>query len=118
MVNILSYYNADTKKKLESSTTSSGKKGSAVDAPAVLDLGESVPGTTHRFKVMVKNEHPHGYGVQLRNPTTTDRDLKIESFPDFLSTGQSGIIEFLYAPSKDRIDPLKAKWAFDVVVIG
>ena len=113
--NILSYYSAETKKKLESA--SSGGKN-AVNGPALLDLGESVPGSTQRFKVLVKNEHPNGFSVHLRNPTTTDKDLRIEKYPESLKSGQSEAIEFVYSPAKDRIDPLKAKWAFDIVVVG
>lgn len=84
--------------------------------PVQLDLGESAPGVVKRFNLIVKNEHPEGYPLELRNPQSTDRDLKIEKYPKNLKASQFGIIEFLYAPSMERISPLNAKWGFEVVV--
>jgi hypothetical protein len=64
--------------------------------------------------IYVKNVHH--YPMELQ-PSTTDKDLTITEFPEFLEPGEIGQVTLTFSPSEDRVKPLEGGvWDFTKVV--
>jgi hypothetical protein len=50
-------------------------------------------------------------------PHTTDRDLTITEYPEFLEPNQIGKVVLTFTPSEDRVNPIEhGSWDFTKVV--
>lgn len=83
---------------------------------AILDWGISTPGTKKEKVLYVKNITADR--LVIRQPYTHDEDLKIIDYPTRLMGNDSGKVVFSFEPTPERLDPLKAGWGFEDVVIG
>lgn len=100
---ILGYYHPESKKKL-----------TTMEGTTVFDMGKTMPGMEKKVQLIVKNEHT--YPIELSNPKTNDEDFKIVDYPQFLTPGQTGKVEFAFSPSKERIVPLSTTWGFEITI--
>lgn len=85
-----------------------------MEGTTVFDMGKTIPGVEKKVSLIIKNEH--SYPIELSNPRTNDEDFKIVNFPKYLTPGQSGMVEFAFAPAKERIVPLNTTWGFEVTI--
>ena len=63
----------------------------------ILDWGETIPGKLKEKTLFVQNESKDR--LVLRQPFSTDSDLKIEDYPSNLLGGEKGKVEFKFRPS-------------------
>ncbi len=80
----------------------------------ILDWGETIPGKLKEMTLYVKNESKDQ--LVLRQPFSTDDDLKIENYPSRLFGEESGKVEFKFRPNPDKIESHHASWGFEIVV--
>ena len=70
--------------------------------------------TSIRTSFYVRNEHH--YPIELK-PLTSDPDLSISEYPDFLEPQESAKVTLTFSPAEDRIKPLEGGcWDFTKVV--
>lgn len=81
---------------------------------AVVDWGETVPGTKKEKALWVKNLVADR--IIFRQPFTEDTDLRITNFPTNLLAKQTGKVLLEFAPNKNRIKPLASGWSFDLII--
>ena len=81
---------------------------------AIIDWGETIPGTTKEKTLWVKNLIADR--IIFRQPHTEDDDLKIKDFPVKLLGKESGKVLLEFAPNENRIKPLNSGWQFDLVI--
>ena len=84
------------------------------DGNAILDWGEVMPGSVKSVKLFVKNELLSP--ISIRQPYTSDAELAIKDYPTHLSSGEIGEVQLEYSPNKERLEPLKSDWGFEIVV--
>ena len=81
---------------------------------AVVDWGETIPGTTKEKALWVKSLIADR--IIFRQPNTEDIDLRISNFPTKLLGQESAKVMLEFAPNENRIKPLTAGWSFDLVI--
>ena len=83
---------------------------------ALVDWGSTIPGSKKERILFVKNKTNDR--LVIRQPYTNDEDLKIIDYPSRLFGNGSGKVVLQFSPNPERLDPLKAGWGFEDVVIG
>jgi hypothetical protein len=102
MPQLLAYY-ADANAEYQLSHDDAGHYD--VDFGADADAHPPRAGIDSIHKtIWVKNIHHYPMGLE---PHTTDKDLTITEYPDFLEPGQIGKVTLTFSPSEDRIKPLE-----------
>ena len=81
---------------------------------AIIDWGVMSPGQEKTKTLYAKNESRDR--ISLRQPYTLDEALSITDFPTNLTHNQVGAVTLRLAPSKERIDAIRAGWGFDVLI--
>lgn len=61
----------------------------------------------------VKNEHYDP--IELR-PATTDPDLKIAQYPEFLEPGEIQKVTLAFSPAANRHTKITGSWGFDIIL--
>ena len=83
---------------------------------AILDWGITTQGAKKEKTLYVKNITADR--LAIRQPYTHDEDVRIIDYPTVLMGHGADKVTFTYQPHPERIDPLKAGWGFEDVVIG
>lgn len=76
-----------------------------------VDFDRTVQGQSKKITVYVFNTSAE-QNIELDQPVTTDKDLRILEYPRQLLPSGSGKVVLEFSPPLDRISPLRAGWDF------
>ena len=80
----------------------------------ILDWGETIPGKLKEMTLYAHNESKDQ--LVLRQPFSTDPDLKIETYPARLFAKETGEVKFRFRPNPEKIEAHNSTWGFEVVI--
>lgn len=112
MVTLLAYY-VDSDAQYALATDSSGNYKVQFEHDVTHPIPRAGIDSVHRT-IYVKNVHH--YPMELQ-PSTTDKDLTITEYPEFLEPGEVAKVTLTFSPSEDRVKPLEGGvWDFTKIV--
>ena len=80
----------------------------------VIDWGETIPGQKKEMKLYVKNESKDN--LVIRQPYTTDKDLKIENYTARIMSEDRGTVSVSLTPNTNKIESHHGSWGFEIIV--
>ena len=84
------------------------------DGTPIVDWGITIPGEKKMKEIYAKNESKDR--AILRQPYSTDDDLKIIDYPKNLFSEQVGKVILTFEPKRERIEALHSDWGFDILI--